>query len=185
MATRSGASDAVVPDARAIFEILVREHADMLEVYLRAIVRSEQAVDDLFQEVMLVAWRRLGEYDKAHPFAAWLRGIARVLVMEHHRKARARPRTIDPATLTMLDARFEALERQPGSSFAERAERLLICMERLPQAMREAIQAVYSRGASIGAAASAMGVSIESVKKRVQRGREALADCLGASEPRG
>ncbi len=47
--------------AETVFEILVRENADMLVTYLRAMVWNAAAVDDLFQETMLVAWRRLGD----------------------------------------------------------------------------------------------------------------------------
>ena len=61
-------------DAADVFAILVREHADRLLAYLRATVPAS-SVDDLFQETVLVAWRRLPDYDRARPFGAWLRGI--------------------------------------------------------------------------------------------------------------
>ena len=48
----------------------------MLTVFLRSRVNDEAAVDDLFQETMLVAWKRLDECDLSRPFGPWLRGIA-------------------------------------------------------------------------------------------------------------
>ena len=45
--------------AETVFEILVRENAGMLTTYLRAVVWDPAVVDDLFQDTMLVAWRRL------------------------------------------------------------------------------------------------------------------------------
>src|SRR2546423_13159072 len=96
-------------DAGAVFEILVREHADMLGAYLRTLVGADSSFDDLFQETMLVAWRRLPDYDRARPFAPWLRGIAQVLVMEHARKKRSRPVTTDPLVLVEIDRRFDLL----------------------------------------------------------------------------
>ena len=54
--------------------------------YLRAAVRNQSAVEDLFQETMLVAWRRLNEYDRSYPFGPWVRGIAAKLIMAHFRK---------------------------------------------------------------------------------------------------
>ena len=57
-------TDAHRIDAHAVFEILVRENAAMLTTYLRAAVRDAADVDDLFQEAMIVAWRRLGEFDR-------------------------------------------------------------------------------------------------------------------------
>src|SRR4030095_1216705 len=82
------------PSARQVFEILVHEHADMLTAFLRSLVLDSSAIHDLFQETMLVAWRRLADYDRARPFGPWLRGIAGVLVMEHRRKRASAARTV-------------------------------------------------------------------------------------------
>jgi RNA polymerase sigma-70 factor (ECF subfamily) len=172
-------------EARAVFEILVREHAEMLGAYLRTLVGADSSFDDVFQETMLVAWRRLADYDRTRPFAPWLRGIAQVLVMEHARKKKARPVTADPLVLVEIDKRFEVLGRGPGDTFAERAERIWLCVARLPESMREAINLVYVRGMQIGAAAESLGESRETVGKRVQRGRQLLAECLGLGSGEG
>jgi len=39
--------------------------------YLAALVRDTHAVDDLLQEVAIVALRRMGDYDPQRPFIAW------------------------------------------------------------------------------------------------------------------
>ena len=52
-------------EAKAIFEILVRENQAMLMTYLRAVARNQSVIDDLFQETMLVAWQKLNEYDQS------------------------------------------------------------------------------------------------------------------------
>jgi RNA polymerase sigma-70 factor (ECF subfamily) len=163
---------------RDVFEILVREHADMLIAYLRSLLGADPTVDDIFQQSMLVAWRRLGEYDRSRPFGPWLRGIARTLVMEHHRRARSRATCTDPVVLAELDLRYDQVSSLPGDTFRERAERLHACMARLPEAMRHAIEMVYARGLMLSAAADALGASEEAVKKRVQRARVLLAECL-------
>lgn len=167
---------------REVFEILAREHADMLTAYLRSLIGADPSVDDIFQQSMLVAWRRLGDYDRSRPFGPWLRGIAQRLVMEHHRKGRARPATTDPAVLAELDVRFDRVNRAPGDTFRQRAERLADCMAKLPDAMRQALDLVYARGLLIAAAAESMGASEEATKKRVQRGRALLARCVTSGE---
>jgi RNA polymerase sigma factor (sigma-70 family) len=169
-------------DAKAVFEILVHEHADMLEGYLRSLLGAGSSVDDLFQETMLVAWRRLGDFDRSRSFAAWVRGIAQVLVLEYARKRALRPMTTDPHVLAEMDRRFEALARSPGDTLSDRAERLFNCPARLPETMREAINLVYARSLPIVAAAASVGSSEETLKKRVQRARQLLAECVGAGE---
>lgn len=170
------------PDAKAVFEILVREHADMLEAFLRSILRADSAIDDVFQETMLVAWRRLDDYDRSRPFGAWLRGIAQVLALEHARKARRRPMTTDPHILAEVDRRFEQLDKNPGDTFLDRTQRLNDCISRLPDAMRQAIDLVYNRSLSIAAAAVFAGAGEEAIKKRVQRARQLLAECMGIGD---
>lgn len=161
-----------------VFEILAHEHADMLTAYLRSLLGAEPSVDDIFQQAMLTAWRRLGDYDRSRPFGPWLRGIAQRLVLEHHRLSRSRPATTDPAVLTELDRRFDQVAALPGDTFHERVERLRTCLGKLPETMRHAIEMVYQRGLMLAAVADAVGSSKEAVKKRVQRGRQMLAECL-------
>lgn len=169
--------------AKAVFEILVREHAEMLEAYLRSVLGPTADMDDIFQETMLVAYRRLDDYDKKRPFGAWLRGIARVLILEHARKGMSRPRTRDPLILDGIDRRFETIENQPGDTFSERTRPLLDCVEKLPEKMRLSIELVYIRGLSIAEASASLSTGVEAMKKRVQRSRLLLADCLGISAP--
>lgn len=169
------------PSGREVFEILVREHADMLTAYTRSLLWSPSASDDLFQETMLVAWKQLGQYDRSRPFGPWLRGIARNLALEHDRKTRVRSAATDSAVLDALDERYGRLA-PPGHSFRDRADRLLSCLPRLPDAMREVIEMMYARGLLLKQIADSLGSSEESIKKRAQRARQLLARCVLAGE---
>ncbi len=169
------------PSGREVFEILVREHADMLAAYARSLLWSAVAADDLFQETMLTAWKQLGQYDRSRPFGPWLRGIARNLGLEYERKHRTQARATDAAMLDALDDRYNRLA-PPGHSFRDRADRLLECLPRLPEAMREAVEMMYTRGLMLRQIAESLGTSEESIKKRVQRARQLLAQCVLASE---
>lgn len=167
------------PSAKAVFEILARENSGMLTAFLRSMVTRQEIVDDLFQEAMMVAWRRLGEYDRSRPFGAWLRGIAAKLVLAHRRQSASGMVSCQPEVLDALDRRMGDFEKLPGDSFQERLNRLAQCLERLPGPMREAIEMGYGRDMLLGAVARALDVTEETVKKRVQRARQALADCVG------
>jgi RNA polymerase sigma-70 factor (ECF subfamily) len=169
------------PSGREVFEILARENADMLTAYLRSLLGADHALDDIFQEALVVAWRRLSEYDRQRPFGPWLRGIARNLVMEHHRRGRVRAAAVDEAVLEALDARFDQFGRS-GEGFRERAEQLLGCLSRLPESMREVVEMVYARGLMLKQIALAVGAAEETIKKRMQRARASLADCLRTGE---
>ncbi len=168
------------PSARQLFEILVREHADMLSAFLRSLVYDSAVVDDLFQETMMVAWRRLGESDQSLPFGPWLRGIAGKLVLEYRRKKANRGvLNCEPEVLQALEEEYRGLEKLPGDSFRDRAARLTGCLDKLPPMMRDVINLVYMRGLSLKSLAAAVDAAEETVKKRIQRARQMLADCLG------
>src|SRR5689334_11072108 len=126
----------------------------MLEAFLRSLVRPGTSIDDVFQETMLVAWRRLDDYDRSRPIGAWLRGIAHVLVLEHARKSRRRPLATDPHVLAEIDRRFETLAKNPGDTFLDRVDRLTECLGKLPESMRQAVDLVYARSLTIAAAAA-------------------------------
>ena len=172
------------PNARDLFDILVREHADMVVAYLRSLVGRDPIVDDLFQETMMVAWRRLKDYDRSRPLGPWLRGIARHLALEHSRRSRARPHTTDPDVLDLIEQRFERHADRAGDSFGDLAETLVDCLMRLPEAMRRVIVLVYERNLSLSAVATHTGESKDAVMKRVQRARQLLAECIETNEDR-
>ena len=94
----------------------------MLVVFLRASLGNTPDVDDLFQETMIVAWRRLDDFDHTRPFGPWLRGIARKLVLEQHRK---RARNFQNSTvLDQLESRLDQIASQPGDTWDEKLELL-------------------------------------------------------------
>lgn len=179
-------------DSLTEFEQLARLHAEMLSAYLRSLLGSVRGglggsrslLDDLFQEVMVVAWRRMKDFDRSRPFDAWLRGIARNLVLEQSRKKSIRLASIDPRTLDLVDARYDAFAAslQPSSTFADGIDRLLRCLAELPSGMREVMELAYARGMMLKQVASSLGLEEETVKKRVQRSRGTLAECLRKQE---
>ena len=170
--------DSLPIKAEAIFEILVREHADMLTTYLRGAVWRPSAVDDLFQETMLVAWRRLPEYDQTRPFGPWLRGIAARLVMAHARKAKRDVLFCDENVLEYLDRQVQHISQQSGDTWDEKIAALHECLAALPEEQRQAIRVRYFDGQAADRAASLLNITLEAIKKRLQRARAQLLVCL-------
>ena len=165
-------------NSHELFEILVREHADMLTVYLRCAVRDPAAVDDLFQETMLTAWKTLDRFDRTRPFGPWLRGIAAKLVLAHHRKAARQFAICDADFLAHLESRHAALSRATGDTLDEKLDVLRQCLSRLPERYRLPVELRYHVGLQGDALADRLEISVEALKKRLQRGRARLLECL-------
>ena len=156
----------------------MRENADMLMAYLRSSLDNTADIDDLFQETMIVAWRRLDDYDRTRPFGLWVRGIARNLVLAHYRKRSSLPKWCTPEVLDALDKRFEKMATGAGDSFRDQAEALLNCIKKLTAPLRQVIELVYERGMSYREVALAINQQEDAVRKRAQRARAQLNDCL-------
>ena len=165
-------------DSRRVFEILVREHSDMLTTYLHAVIWDSSAADDLFQDTMLVAWRKLDDFDRSRPFGPWLRGIAGRLVMAHYRKSKRAMMVCNEAVLIRLDDLVSEIGERPGDTWDEKIDELRVCIEALPAKHREVIDLHYKESNSTKEMASLLDVSLEAVKKRLQRARGQVRSCL-------
>jgi RNA polymerase sigma-70 factor (ECF subfamily) len=168
------------PSGREVFDILVRDHASMLTAFLGSIGPAD-SVDDLFQETMLVAWRRLADYDRERPFGPWLRGIAARLARKHRGVQAREAARIDSREVELIEAQFAAATDRHGS-FEGVFDQLRRCVQRLPETLASAIDLVYRRGLAMADAARRLGASEEAVKKRVQRGRRLVRDCMAEQE---
>jgi RNA polymerase sigma-70 factor len=164
--------------ARAVFEILLRENQAMLMTYLRTMVHDESLADDLFQETMLITWKRLDEYDRSRPLGPWLRGIAAKLVLAHFRKAKSDLMAIDEEMLDYLGSQLQHISERPGDTWDEKVSALTHCIEALSTDHKQAIQLRYFQQQPTSRIAALAEASVETIKKRLQRARSELLDCL-------
>jgi len=166
-------------NAYDVFEILVREHTSMLMTFIRSSVRDASLGDDVFQETLLTAWKRLDDYDKSRPFGPWLRGIAGNVILAVQRQHRKVVWLSDEQVLAHLDNRCEQLSHAPGDTLDEKLDLLRDCIETLPGSYRDAIQArLKVDDDSTESLANQLGLNFETLKKRLQRARARLLDCL-------
>lgn len=170
----------MTPRSRDLFEILVREHARMLDVFLRASVRDPALADDIFQETLIVAWKRLGDFDRERPFGPWLRGIAMRLALKARARRRAEVVVAGEEVLTRIDARCEVLEGADDGELDERLELLDRCLDELIDRDRRAIELVYRDDVRGGALAEALGTTADTARKVLQRARDRVARCFEA-----
>lgn len=150
----------------------------MLLVFIRATIYDSSTVDDIFQETMLTAWRRFDDYDPAKPLAKWLRGISRKLILAHFSRLKKRPVFCNEQLLDTIEERLSRISCQPGDTWADKVEALELCMKLLPEKLLHCIKLHYHSEYSTDNIAHSLQASQEAVKKRLQRGRSLLADCL-------
>lgn len=158
------------------FEMLVREHHRRLLAYALALSRRTEVAEDLVQDSLLVAHRDLGKFDADRDFGAWVRGIVRMKYLEWTRSHRTE--RLSESQLEDLDARHRAWDRAAEEGRGDALEALRRCREDLGSHIAETLDRFYVDRLSCAEIAARLGVTEVVVRKRLQRARDVLGDCL-------
>jgi RNA polymerase sigma-70 factor, ECF subfamily len=158
---------------------LVREHQSGLRAYVRSLGADEIWVDDLAQEVFLVAYRRQADFKANADYGKWLRGIARHLVVNERRKAARRSRLMHEGITDLLLALSPAEETAYDDTLAWLGPAMEECVRQLPPRCRELLDRRYVRRESTNSMAQQLGMTAEAVRQQLRRIRMAVKDCVG------
>lgn len=120
-------------------EALFLQQAAAVRGFVRGLVPDRAAAEDVFQEVFLTVTRRGADFRRDENFLAWVRGIARNKVLEHHRLQRSVPLPFDEELLNLLADSAEG----PDQLLELRREALTKCLERLAPRAREIVDLRY------------------------------------------
>lgn len=165
-------------DSKALFEILVRDHSPMLQLYLRAVGCPSELLDDVWQESLIVAWRRLDQYDSSRPFGVWLRGIAAKVLLASRRKHRRMTLIGDESILEYLSQRLHRFHTLPGDTLDAKLDALRDCISKLPEHERQSIELRYQKALLPSAISKQSGQDLETIKKRLVRAKQRLRECI-------
>jgi RNA polymerase sigma-70 factor (ECF subfamily) len=163
--------EAVRGGDREAFGRLYDLYAPMVHGILLARVPYRE-VDDLVQDVFLVALRRLSTLRDSAAFGGWLAMITRNRAVDYHRSAREVE---------------ELPEDLPGKSPAEKeaeaeAARTLEVIRGLPEAYRETLVLRLVEGMTGPEIAVRTGLTAASVRVNLHRGMKMLREKLGIKE---
>jgi RNA polymerase sigma-70 factor (ECF subfamily) len=165
-----------------LFAILVREHELGLSAFVRSCVHDAAEADDLVQETFVKAWHQLEAYDPARPFAAWLRGIARHKLADYFERCATRAQRmhiLPPEAVADLADEFERFNRPArGEVYRDCFAALQECLAALSRGDHELVQRAYRENQTCRVIAAQLGQKVEAIKKRLQRARAELRDCI-------
>ena len=162
---------------REKFSELVREsHAELL-VYARSLTREDTNSRDIVQDSFVVAWKNMNKFEVTRDFSSWMRGIIRNKWREQLRKNK-RHVSMDDEVLEGLEAEmrsWQSMRNDGGPSVFIKLEQ---CMKRLPETLMQAITSFYYEGDSTDEAAEKLSIGGATLRKRLQRARVSLKDCI-------
>lgn len=169
-----------VPRASAIADPALRDEMVGLVPNLRAFARSlcnePSQADDLVQETIVKAWANLDKFERGTNLRAWLFTILR---NQYYSELRKRRREIEDADGAMA-ARVPVA---PAQYAALDLKDLRIALGRLPSEQREALVLVGAAGMSYEEAANVCGCAVGTIKSRVNRARNRLAEIMRLDAP--
>ena len=148
---------------RTAFGRLYEKYARMVHgILLSRVPRTE--VDDLLQDVFLLAMRRLPSLREAGAFGGWLAMIARNRATDFHRSSHV-----------LMELREDALT-QPA--LRPEALAILETIQRLPEAYRETLVLRLVEGMTGPEIAERTGLTPQSVRVNLHRGMKQLRENL-------
>lgn len=154
---------------------LFEERRHLLLVYVRAIVGSRQACEDIVQEAAMICLRKHDDVPDEAAFEGWIRRVCRFQALKHlerHRRER-------PAEAEQLAVLAEAeLAEEAADTADDRLSALRACVERLPPSSRELVRLRYAEELPGEEIARRLGRPINTVYVTLCRLHKALADCV-------
>lgn len=166
------------------FELLVSKYQRKLSRLLSRFVKDQAEVEDVAQEAFVKAYRALPSFRGDSAFYTWLYRIG-INTAKNYLVALGRR----APTITEFDAQ-EAEEFEGGDQLRDMntpesalmtkqiADTVNDAMEQLPEELRAAIQLREIEGLSYEEIAAAMDCPIGTVRSRIFRAREAIAERL-------
>ena len=155
-------------DADAAIRQLYSRYADALHGYVERFCPDRASADDIVQETFIRAWRHLPQLSADdRPIRPWLFKVARNLLIDANRAARARPVTVqeqpddDARDDSGLD---QVLDRQLVSA----------ALEHLSPAHRTVLVETFYHGGSLATVARQLGIPHGTARSRLHYALHAL-----------
>lgn len=158
------------------FRVIVERHGSMVMRVSRRLLDSSEDAEDVFQATFLVLARKMRHVKWHDSLANWLFGVTnRLALAQQRRRARNREKLIEMPENHGQSQRTHTFPDQDG-------EKLIYSqLAKLEEKFRAPIVLCCLEGKSRKEAAEELGVSEQTVKGRLERGRKLLLRKLGAS----
>lgn len=158
---------------RETFSCLLRENHATLTAYARMITGDGVKAGEIVQDAFVTAWQNIGKFDVTRDLPSWLRGIVRNKWREACRRGN-REISMDEETLAAIESTIVEWQADRPEVF----DRLAHCRDQLPGPLAESVKVFYDEQLSTEEAAVRLDISGATLRKRLERARQALRQCL-------
>ncbi len=156
---------------------LVGQYAATLYRVAFSVLRNPADAEDAVQEAFLRVLRHRQTLDEVRDRRVWLIRIVWNIVLDRKRRSKTRPETDDVAELARV-LPSDGLSAEEIASAAQHHAHVLACVDRLPAKEREVLMLSAFEDLDSVEIASVLEISESSVRSRLFRARNLMADLL-------
>jgi len=156
---------------------LVTQYAGALYRVAYSVLRNPADSEDAVQEAFLRVLRHRDTLDEVRDHRVWLTRIVWNIVLDRKRRAKTRPETDDVAELARV-LPSAGLSAEEIASAAQHHARVLGCVEKLPAKERQVLMLSAFEELSSVEIAEVLGITESSVRSRLFRARNLMAELL-------
>lgn len=158
----------------AVVSTLYREHRQ-LAAYAWSLLRDNHLVEDVLQEIAMVAVRKRLEIADEQHLRGWLRVACRRMSLDAIRRRGRRPTLLGEGVLDLLDSEWAEREQLDSASGLTALE---ACLNELTDYARQLMQLRYADGLTSGQIAVRLGRKPASMRVVLCRIHKSLGECV-------
>jgi RNA polymerase sigma factor (sigma-70 family) len=164
--------DRILAGDRQSYAGLVDKYKSYAFTIALKIVNNRPEAEEAAQDAFIKAFHYLKSFNRQAKFSTWLYRIVFNTAISYKRKNRQQFQSLEDSIIEHPHGADSDLEKDDKQVFITKA------MEKLNEADRLAIQLYYMKEYSLEEVAEMMGQNINTIKVRVHRARQRLADEL-------
>jgi len=164
--------DRILAGERELYATLVNKYKSYAYTIALKIVENKPEAEEAAQDAFIKAFNYLKSFNKQAKFSTWLYRIVFNTAISYRRKNRQQFQDIQESIVEYHEQADTQMEKDDKQIFLSRA------MDKLNEADRLSIQLYYIKELSLEEVAETMGQNLNTIKVRVHRARQRLADEL-------
>jgi RNA polymerase sigma-70 factor (ECF subfamily) len=159
---------------------LVSQYAGALYRVAYSVLRNPADAEDAVQEAFLRVLRHRATLDEVRDRRVWLIRIVWNIVLDRKRRAKTRPETDDVAELSRV-LPCDGLSAEQIAAAAQHHAHVLGCVDKLPAKERQVLMLSAFEELNSVEIAEVLGITESSVRSRLFRARNLMAELLSHS----
>ncbi|NJN41500.1 MAG: sigma-70 family RNA polymerase sigma factor [Flammeovirgaceae bacterium] len=164
--------DQVIKGDHDLYRVLVDRYKSYAFTIALKILKDKEEAEEAAQDAFIKAYKYLGKFDKRSKFSTWLYRIVFNTAVSYKRKMKVQHSSVENISIEDSLNHSSAIELKDKRKFINQA------LNRLSDQDQVAVQMFYLKELSLEEVSILLNVNLNTIKVRIHRARQRLADEL-------